>query len=242
MEPTLSVFIPAYNAAKTLGRVIDRIPDDAWRMIRAVHVVDDGSSDATAAVAAALATEHASVHVFSAERNRGYGETVRQGMRLCLEADTDYVACLHADGQYPPEQLATFVRHMHGGEIDVLQGSRHKSGGALAGGMPFYKFAAGKILTWLENTVFGLTMTDYHSGFLVYSRRAVETVPIEKLSGYFDFDLELIACAAKRGLVVDELAIPTHYGDEESHLNPFWYGLRVLGVLAKYVTGSYTHR
>ena len=209
-------------------------------MIRAVNIVDDGSTDATAAVAGELEREHDAVHLFSSDRNRGYGETVRQGMKLCLAAETDYLACLHADGQYPPERLAVFVHHMRDRGIDVLQGSRHKAGGALAGGMPVYKWAAGTALTWLENAVFGLAMTDYHSGFLVYSRQAVETVPIARLSSYFDFDLEFIACASKQGLVVDELAIPTHYGNEVSHLNPVRYGLRVLGVVAKHLTGAYS--
>ena len=79
----------------------------------------------------------------------------------------------------------------------------------------------------------------YHSGFLVYSRRALLTVPIDRLSGYFDFDLEFIAWASGKGLVVDELAIPTRYAGEVSHLNPIWYGLRTLGVMGRYVTGRY---
>jgi len=52
------------------------------------------------------------------------------------------------------------------------------------------------VLTWMENRAFGLSMTDYHSGFLLYSRRAVETIPFDRLSHYFDFDLEVIACAS----------------------------------------------
>ena len=93
-------------------------------------------------------------------------------------------------------------------------------------------------LTWFENKVFGLRMTDYHSGFLVYSRRALLAVPIDLLSGYFDFDLEFVAWARK-GQVVDELAIPTRYAGEVSHLNPIWYELRALGVMGRYLTERY---
>ena len=123
--------------------------------------------------------------------------------------------------------------------IDVLQGSRHKDGTALAGGMPRYKWLSGKILTWLENKTFGLAMTDYHSGFLLYSRRAAQEIPFEELSSYFDFDLEVIASARARGLVVAEQGIPTRYADEESHLNPIWYGLRCLRVMLRYRLGRY---
>lgn len=239
MSSSLSVFVPAYNAGGTVRAVIARIPDDAWRLIDAVHVIDDGSVDDTAAVTKRLEREYPKVHLHALPSNQGYGEAVRQGMTQCLASGTDYVACLHADGQYPPEQLCEFVQHMHSHGIDVLQGSRHKAGTALTGGMPVYKYVAGKCLTWLENRTFGLRMTDYHSGFLVYSRRALLAVPIDRLSGYFDFDLEFIAWASSKGLVVDELAIPTRYADEVSHLNPVWYGLRTLGVMGRYVSGRY---
>jgi len=102
-----------------------------------------------------------------------------------------------------------------------------------------YKFVAGKALGWLENRVFGLDLTDYHSGFLFYSRRALNAIPFHRLSSSFDFDLEMIASAQQCGLRIGELGIPTHYGDEKSYLNPITYGLRVLRVLFKYKTGQY---
>jgi hypothetical protein len=108
--------------------------------------------------------------------------------------------------------------------------------------MPKYKWLAGVILTWMENKTFGLQMTDYHSGFLLYSRKAAINIPFEELSHYFDFDLEVIAAARARGLKVDELGIPTRYADEESHLNPIWYGLRCLRVMLRYRLGAYRPR
>jgi hypothetical protein len=81
-------------------------------------------------------------------------------------------------------------------------------------------------------------MTDYHSGYLLYGRRALE-LPFHALSNSFDFDLEVIACARARGLEVGEEPIPTHYGDEVSHLDPIAYGLRVLRVMWRYRRGRY---
>jgi glycosyltransferase involved in cell wall biosynthesis len=237
---SVAIFIPSYNAAKTLPDVIERIPDSLWADIEAVFVINDGSADDTDEVVGRLTERWPKLRLVSRQPNRGYGAAVREGLRSCAEeTQADYVACLHADGQYPPEQIRTFMEFMESKGVDVCQGSRHKAGTALEGGMPKYKWLAGVILTWLENKTFGLEMTDYHSGFLLYSRKAAVSIPFEELSHYFDFDLEVIAAARARGLAVDELGIPTRYADEESHLNPIWYGLRCLRVMLRYRLGRY---
>ncbi len=235
----LGIFIPAYNAAATLPAVIDRIPKDLWADIGAVAVIDDGSTDDTAAVVEGLIARHPKIILHRFAKNRGYGQAVRRGLGLCRESGCDYTVCLHADGQYPPEKLVVFLSHMRRHRVDILQGSRHKDGTARAGGMPVYKIVAGRALTWMENLCFGLDMTDYHSGFLMYSKRALRSIPFEKLSGYFDFDLEVIATARALGLHISELGIPTRYADEKSHLNPIRYGLRTLRVMARYRLGRY---
>jgi glycosyltransferase involved in cell wall biosynthesis len=238
MKPC-TIFIPAYQAEATLPAVIERIPESLWPDIASVIVINDGSTDGTDRVARELAQRFSTIDVRTQPENRGYGNAVRKGLALSLETPAEYVVCLHADGQYPPEKLPEFLPFMEEHGVDVLQGSRHKDGTARAGGMPTYKVVAGHLLTWLENKAFGLQMTDYHSGFMLYSRRAVETIPFEKLSYYFDFDLEVIASAQARGLHVAERGIPTHYGEEESHLNPIWYGLRCLRVMLRYRLGRY---
>jgi hypothetical protein len=105
--------------------------------------------------------------------------------------------------------------------------------------MPLYKYVANAVLNRLENFTFGLSMTDYHSGYLVYGRRVLHGVSFARLSDSFDFDLEVIASARAAGLAVAEAAIPTHYGDEVSHLRPIPYGLRVLRVLWRFQQGHY---
>ena len=240
MRPAaLGIFIPAYDAGETLGGVLGRIPEDLWPLLRAVFIVDDGSRDDTAAVARAWAARRPAVRAHSFAENRGYGAAVRHGLAACREAGCDIIVCLHADGQYPPERIGEFAAHMERNGIDVLQGSRLLDGRAREGGMPLYKYAAGILLTRLGNLCLGHRLTDPHSGFLCYSRRAVETLPVDRLSGYFDFDMEVLACALAAGLRVGELPIPAHYGTERSHLNPWWYGLRVLWVAARFRAGYY---
>jgi glycosyltransferase involved in cell wall biosynthesis len=239
LSARFGIYMPAYNAAQTLPGVIERIPPAAWSLCDDVVIVDDGSTDDTAAIIDALAVRHAAIRRISFSRNQGYGAAVRAGLTALAETPVDYYACLHADGQYPPEMLEPFVRHATAARLDVLQGSRHLHGTARRGGMPFYKLLAGHALCAMENAVFGLQLTDYHSGYLVVSRRVIERIDIEKLSGYFDFDLEMIAAARQRGLTIGELGIPTHYGNEVSYLNPAVYGVRVLVVLGKYLLGVY---
>jgi hypothetical protein len=148
------------------------------------------------------------------------------------------VACIHADGQYAPEALPALIAELSRRRLDLLQGSRIAAGTALQGGMPLYKYVGNALLNRLENYALSLNMTDYHSGYLLYGRRAL-AVPFASLSDSFDFDLEVIASAKARGLAVGEAPIPTHYGDEVSHLNPVTYGLRVLRVLWNYRRGYY---
>jgi len=239
MTPTVSVFIPAYNAASTIRSVIDRVPPRLWRQIQKVWIINDGSNDGTDAVIEALSRLHETIHTVHWAANRGYGAAAQQGLSLCKDDGCDYAACVHADGQYPPEAVADFVESMRLNRIDLMQGSRIASGTALSGGMPLYKYAAGRLLTAIENACFGLHMTDYHSGFLVYSRKSLEELPFHRLSTGFDFDLEVIASARARGFAIGELPIATRYAGEKSHLKPLNYGCRVLWVLAKYLSGYY---
>jgi len=239
LNKKISIFIPAFNAEEHIVKVINRIPQSIRPELNAVYIINDGSSDNTASVIDQLGKNDLSIKPVHFKNNKGYGWAVRTGLKMCLDDGCDYAVCVHADGQYPPESIPGFIDKMQNEGIDILQGSRIASGTALSGGMPLYKFIAGKCLTALENLVFGLRMTDYHSGFLLYSRRAIESIPLEKLSGSFDFDLEVIASARAKGLSIAESAIPTRYAGEKSYLNPITYGLRVLRVVCKYSLGGY---
>jgi glycosyltransferase involved in cell wall biosynthesis len=241
IDKTVSIFMPAYNAARQLEDVISRIPRELWEITRYVWIVDDGSRDATGQVVQRLCSANAKIRPARFGFNRGYGKAVREGLARCQQDKCDFAVCLHADGQYPPEAVLGFVEAMAAQGIDLLQGSRIASGTALSGGMPLYKYVANRILTFFENIVFGLSMTDYHSGMLLYSRKALDTLPFDLLSASFDFDLEVIALCRAQGLAIAERPIPTRYAGEISHLNPVTYGLRVVRVIARYAMGRY-HR
>lgn len=236
-----TIFIPAYNAAKTLPGVLERIPSELWDDCVACFVISKASRDNTLEVAESLKSKYPKLDWVGGDTNLGYGDSVRTGLTACLGVESETIVCLHGDGQYPPEELPSMLREMQSRELDILQGSRHKLNTARDGGMPLYKVVGGKVLTWLENRVFDMSMTDYHSGYMIYSRKALDTLPIDHLSYYFDFDIEAIAAARAMGLKIDEVGIPTHYGDEESYLNPWVYGLRCLRVMGLFMIGKY-HR
>ncbi len=233
---SLVVVIPAYNASRHLPDVVARVgktPD-----LARIVVVDDGSTDDTAARVRALPPLLCPVTLVERARNGGYGAAMQDGLRAARQDAPDVVACVHADGQYSPEALPALLAELRTRRLDLLQGSRIASGTARSGGMPLYKIAANAVLNRLENWTLGLGMTDYHSGYLLYGRRAL-ALPFESLSSSFDFDLEVIATARAHGLAVGEAPVPTRYADEESHLQPITYGLRVLRVLWNYRRGHY---
>jgi glycosyltransferase involved in cell wall biosynthesis len=239
MSGTIHVLMPAYNAGRTIERVFARIPDAARRRIARYVVVDDGSVDDTAAALDRLSAAWTDLVVLRHPRNLGYGAAEKTLLRYARSHGADAVVLLHADGQYSPERIPALLEPWEKGEADLVQGSRLRGGGALRGGMPFYKFAANRLLTAVENAAFGLRLAEYHSGFLVYGRALFARAPIERLSDSFDFDLEMIVMARVLGLTIREVAIPTIYADEVSHLKPVRYGLDVLRVVRRYRRGEY---
>jgi glycosyltransferase involved in cell wall biosynthesis len=235
----VAIFMPAYNPGPLLAETVGRIPEEVWPRVRALFVVDDGSTDGTAEEARRLSALRPEVRLHRLDRNRGYGATVREGLRLCAAEPVAAAIDLHSDGQYAPESIPALLRAHRQHRLDLVQGSRHAAGTALAGGMPVYKWAAGRLLTALENAVFRLRLTDYHSGMILFSRRALDRIPFHALSGSFDFDLQAIACARALGLRIGEVPIPTRYAGEVSHLRSIPYGLRCLKVVVRYAAGGY---
>jgi glycosyltransferase involved in cell wall biosynthesis len=234
----LTVVIPAYNAGLHIRGVLERLATFPGPELSRVIVVDDGSTDDTASQVRAARFERAPLSLLQRPRNGGYGAAMKDGLDAARAEAPDVVACVHADGQYSPEELPALCRALVQRRLDVLQGSRIASGTALSGGMPLYKYVAGALLNRIENHTLKLAMTDYHSGYLIYGPSALG-LPYRRLSDSFDFDLEVIASARARGLSVGEEPVATHYGDEVSHLNPLTYGLRVLRVMWNYRRGRY---
>ena len=118
---------------------------------------------------------------------------------------------------------------------DVVFGSRMMtSGGARKGGMPLYKYVGNKILTYIQNRLANVSLTEWHSGYRAYRVSSLRKINFLDNSDYFDFDSQIILqmIGAKQRIV--EIAIPTFYGDEISRVNGIKYGLQILGHTVKF--------
>lgn len=239
------IVVPAYNASKKIVQVFEKIPLSVWDKLTGVIVINDGSTDDTQKKIEEIQQRwgQAKILVIDKAQNEGYARAQKDGFSRALELQADIAALLHSDCQYAPEVLPALLLPLEKGEADIVQGSRMLDRrAALKGGMPLYKFIANVSLSALENWVYGLNFAEYHSGYMLYSRRALETIPFKKLSDTFHFDGEMLFVGAKKGLRVKEIPIPTVYADEVSHVKPIRYGFHVLGIMLKYLLGKYDFR
>ena len=228
------VFIPAYHAESTIADVLRRIPASLLDTYDVdVLIIDDSSRDLTFArshEAARQAGIPFDVRVLFNPVNQGYGGNQKIGYRYAIERGYDYVALLHGDGQYAPECLPDLLAAFGDGDTAAVFGSRMLTPtGALKGGMPLYKFVGNKILTWTQNRLLRSHLSEFHSGYRLYSVDALRAIPFERNSNDFHFDTEIIIQLmffAKRK--IRELPIPTYYGDEICRVNGLSYALNVV--------------
>lgn len=239
MAENVFLIMPAFNAGATIEKVFSRIPEEAKQRIQYYVVVNDGSTDNTDEAIKRLCNLYPNIIYLRHQNNRGYGAAEKTLLNYAVKEGAKLVILLHSDGQYSPEKIPDLLKPFDENEADIVQGSRMLQGGALRGGMPLYKFIANKCLTAIENWSFGMQMAEYHSGYMLYSKKSLISIPFNKLSDSFDFDLEMIIMAKIKGLRIKEIAIPTIYADETSYLNPIKYGLDVLSIVWKYKCGKF---
>jgi glycosyltransferase involved in cell wall biosynthesis len=232
-RPRLLAFIVAYQAEATIEQVLRRIPAglDAMAEVE-ILVIDDASTDRTFALAEAMGQADGlpfPLHVRANPANRGYGGNQKIGFRFAIERGFDVVALIHGDGQYAPELLPTLVQPLLDGAADVVMGSRIMTpGGARKGGMPLYKLVGNRVLTALQNRLLGARLSEYHSGYRLYSIAALRRIPFELAADGFHFDTEIIIQLLLAGQRLRELPIPTFYGDEISRVDGLSYAWNVL--------------
>jgi glycosyltransferase involved in cell wall biosynthesis len=237
-KPRVLVFIVAYNAEKTVAEVLFRIPTSLSENYDVhVLVIDDSSADDTFARSHSIERRGDLPFPLTAlvnPINQGYGGNQKLGYRYAIENDFDFVALIHGDGQYAPECLPALLEPLRNGDAAAVFGSRMlQPSEALRGGMPKYKFIGNRILTALQNKLLGTTLSEFHSGYRIYSTHALAAIPFERNSNGFHFDTEIIIQLLIADLPIKELSIPTYYGDEICYVNGIPYAGNVLWASVK---------
>jgi glycosyltransferase involved in cell wall biosynthesis len=225
----VTVVLPAYNAVRTLKQTYDEIPRD---VVDDIILTDDASSDATAVTARALG-----IPTIRHEQNRGYGGNQKTCYTAALARGADIVVMLHPDYQYSPKLVTAMASMIASDEFDVVLASRILGKGALAGGMPVYKFVANRALTLFENVLIGQKLSEYHTGYRAWSRKVLLTLPLERNSDDFVFDNQMLAQAAYFGFRIGEISCPTKYFAEASSINfkrSVVYGIGVVKTSIQY--------
>ncbi len=221
--------MPAYNAEQTLRETVAEIDRN---LVDDVLLVDDASSDRTVAMAQELGLFHVAHPV-----NRGYGANQKTCYREALARGADIIVMLHPDYQYSPRLLGALAGMVASGHFDVALGSRVLGVGALAGGMPLWKYVANRALTLSENILLNHKLAEYHTGYRAYSRRVLETLPFDQNSDDFVFDNQILAQAIWFGFAVGEISCPARYFEEASSIDfrrSVQYGFGVLATALEF--------
>ena len=227
----VGILVVAYEAEATLESVLNRIPQTFRASIHTILVCDDASTDDTYQVGMRVKESRPDLPLQVLRRpvNLGYGGNQKAGYRWMIDNGLDVVVLLHGDGQYAPEFLPQMVAPILEGRADVVFGSRMlERGAALRGGMPKYKFVGNKILTFLQNRLAGVRLSEWHSGYRAYSISSLAGVGFELNADYYDFDTQIILQMISARQRIVEIPIPTFYGDELSRVNGVRYGWRIL--------------
>jgi glycosyltransferase involved in cell wall biosynthesis len=221
----IAVVMPAYNAEKTLEQTYRELP---LEFVDEIILVDDGSKDSTAQLSTDLG-----IVTFVHHGNFGYGRNQKTCYREALVRGADIVIMVHPDYQYSPHLLVSLAGMIAYSEYDVALGSRILGVSALKGGMPLYKYIANRFLTLFENLLLSYKLSEYHTGYRAFSRKVLESLPLEANSDDFVFDNQMLAQAIYFGFRIGEISCPTRYFTEASSINfrrSVKYGFGVLAT------------
>jgi glycosyltransferase involved in cell wall biosynthesis len=199
---TLSVVIPAYNEWGTIRQVVEAVR--AVAVVTEVIVVDDASTDGTAAVLAEAARQDPSLKVLTHARNRGKGAALRTGFAA---ATGDVVVVHDADLEYDPREFPRLMQPILEGRADVVLGSRF-AGGESHRVLYFWHTVGNRVLTLLSNMMTNLNLTDMEACPKMLRRDVLQRIALEE--NRFGFEPEIVAKVARLGVRIYEVGVSYH--------------------------------
>lgn len=201
--PTVSVVVPAYNEESALPKLLTRLLEIS--IVDEIVVVDDGSTDRTAAEATRLAEHNSRIRVLEQPKNQGKTAAVSAGIAATRGA---IVLILDADNEYDPAELADLIQPIVDGMADAVYGSRFLVRKA-ARVLYFYHYLANKGLTFLSNLLTNLNLSDVETGYKAFRGEIIRDMILA--SNGFGFEIEVTAKLAKLGCAIYEVPI-SYYG------------------------------
>ncbi|MDE3059164.1 MAG: glycosyltransferase family 2 protein [Bacteroidota bacterium] len=220
MTPTrrFVLIVPAFNAGRTLGKLLEGtqqyFPADK------IIVVDDGSSDASPAIA----SEKGCV-LIRHEINRGKGAALQSGFDAAMKRDIEAVLTMDADLQHDPHSIPEFFTAFASGAFDILIGSRLHD----MRGMPVHRKLSNIITTSLVRARTGAGIGDSQSGFRLIGKKVLEEVRL--VSAGFEAETEFLIKAAARGFRFGSVPIRTIYAGEKSAMTNVTTTINFIRVL-----------
>ena len=235
-EKKVAVYIPAYNGARKIHEVFDRIPPFVREHAAEIYVVDDGSVDDTEKVVLDYKAAHRweNLRVIRREQNRGYGASQKLAYRHAVDHGYHVVIMLHCDAQYAPEDIPRLMKLLIDSGAGMVFGSRF-TGDPMAGNMPMIRYLGVRFLNAVQNTVLRWNLSEYTSGYRIFSVDALKQVPFEQCSDYYHFDTQILVQFKMKGISVAEDTIATCYGDEDNYVNIYKNGCLIVGVMLGYL-------
>jgi glycosyltransferase involved in cell wall biosynthesis len=203
----LSVVIPVYNEAATIGAILGQVV--ATGLADEILVVDDGSTDGTRAQLEELARTYPAVRVMHQPRNMGKGAAVRAGID---SARGDLVLIQDADLEYDPREYPSLLKPIEEGRAEVVYGSRFL--GAARRTTMFWHMIANKLLTLMTNVLYNSILSDMETGYKLFRREVIQSIPLR--CRRFDFEPEVTAKLLKRRVRIFEVPItfnPREYAE-----------------------------
>jgi glycosyltransferase involved in cell wall biosynthesis len=195
----LSVVMPVFNEAATIGEIVPRVlrrPE-----VQELLIVDDCSTDGTRELLRELADGDPRIHVLQHAVNQGKGAALRTGF---AQAQAPFVLIQDADLEYDPDDYPKLLRPLLLNKADVVYGSRFRSGEACRV-LYFWHYAGNKFLTLLSNMLTNLNLTDMETCYKAFRRDVIAGLTIREQR--FGFEPEITARLARRGARFYEVAI-----------------------------------
>jgi glycosyltransferase involved in cell wall biosynthesis len=233
-KKTITVVLPAYNAARTLEATFREIPRD---IVDHIILVDDKSSDSTVEIAKKLGIDYIIEH----NRNLGYGGNQKSCYDKALEINADIIVMLHPDYQYTPKLIHAMCYLIADDVYKVVLGSRILGKGAMKGGMPVYKYISNRFLTFIQNVLMNQKLSEYHTGYRAFNAEVLRNINYHANSNDFIFDNQMLSQIFWAGYEIAEITCPTKYFRDASSINLFRsirYGLGVLWISFSYFLGK----